>query len=181
MGTTLRYDRIMRMLGDGVPYGTIAHEFGTTVGTIRAYDTVRIGRKAPRAAPAGHGMPRKRTELSDDEICRIRDLRAEGASVHEIGETIHRDHKAVAAVLKRLGVESPKQTRFRVQEANRDRIIEAYKSGVGGPVRIAETLGGMTPAMVANVLTKYVYSKNGGGANGQKTDDGDGARGADAG
>ena len=182
MGNELRYDRIMKRLEDGAPYGVIAQEFGTTVGTIRAYDRVRTGDRTRRGARTSHAvyeMPGGKKELSEDEIRRIRVLRAEGVPIAKIGLMLHRDRKTVSAALKRLGVESPKRTRNRIQEACHDKIIEAYMSGVGGPVRIAETLSGVTPAMVANVLTKYVYKKGGSG-NGDQTDDGDGTGSADA-
>lgn len=175
-----RYDRIMQMLEEGVPYNAIAQMYHTTIGTIKAYDKVRAGKLTSQSGRGPADNPRQRVWLSDAEVKKICNLREKGASLRDIGDIVHRDRRAITAILKQAGVESPKEAQRRVQEEYKDRILQLHRDGAGGPQKIAELLG-LTEAIVGNVLLTYVYKFNGGGKRrGAKKNDSDGTRGVDA-
>ena len=180
MSEPRRYERIMQMLEEGVPHNAIAQTYHTTIGTIRAYDKVRTGTLTSQSGRGPADNPRQRVWLSDAEVKKICNLREKGASLRDIGDIVHRDRRAITAILKQAGVESPKEAQRRVQEEYKDRILQLHRDGAGGPQKIAELLG-LTEAIVGNVLLTYVYKFNGGGKRrGAKKDDSNGARGVDA-
>ena len=180
MSEPRRYERIMQMLEEGVPYNAIAQTYHTTIGTIRAYDKVRTGKLTSQIGRGPADNSRQRVWLSDAEVKKICNLREKGASLRDIGDIVHRDRRAITAILKQAGVESPKEAQRRVQEEYKDRILQLHKDGAGGPQKIADLLG-LTEAIVGNVLLTYVYKFNGGGKRrGAKKDDSNGARGVDA-
>lgn len=180
MSELRRYERIMQMLEEGAPYNAIAQTYHTTIGTIRAYDKVRTGTLTSQIGRGPADNSRQRVWLNDAEIKKICNLREKGMSLRDIGGIVHRDRRAITAILKQAGVESPKEAQRRTQEKYKDKILELHKNGAGGPQKIAELLG-LTEAIVGNVLLTYVYKFNGGGKRrGNKKDDSDGARGADA-
>ena len=184
MAKMRRYDRIMQMLSDGQSYEVIAEKFRTEPGTIRVYDLARTGRLSDLTTFSAWERPMKNRAVPFDdwELARIKRMREQGEPITAIAQAVGRQYDSVKNLIYRKGYESPKIAQHRTQEEYRERIIALYESGVGGPVKIADTLGGVTQRMVENVIGSYRYANRKRRiCNGNQTDHGVGTGGADAG
>ena len=116
MAKRRRWDRIMEMLTNGLPYEYIAAKFHTEPETIRVYDLARTGQLCDLTTFEAWTRPVKNRAVPFEEweLTRIKRMREAGRPITDIAQAVGRRYDSVKNLIYRKGYESPKDAQHRI-------------------------------------------------------------------